>query len=67
MSYVEKIMSDVIQTTSDLFSAVANLWETVYYNKLLLCGYLPVTLCVTSFCDACGFFGYAMLFGTFAI
>ena len=49
MSYVEKIMSDVIQTTSDLFSAVANLWETICYNKLFLCGYLFVTLCVTSF------------------
>ena len=67
MSYVEKIMSDVIQTTSDLFSAVANLWETVYYNKSFLFWYCFEYLCVTHFCDACGFSGDAMLFGAFAI
>ena len=31
MSYVGKIMSDVIQTTSDLFCAVANAWSAMSY------------------------------------
>ena len=33
-SYAGKIMSDIIQITSDLFFAVANLWETKTYTTL---------------------------------
>ena len=40
MSYAGKIMSDIIQTTSDLFSAVANLWETVSYGMISKTGKL---------------------------
>ncbi|GEM_PF-4402248 len=39
-SYAGKIMSDIIQTTSDLFSAVANLWETVSYGMISKTGKL---------------------------
>ncbi len=31
MSYVEKIMSDIIQTTSDLFCPLATRWKTKTY------------------------------------
>ncbi|GEM_PF-1951252 len=34
MSYAGKIISDIIQTISDLFSAVANAWLTMLYIRM---------------------------------
>ncbi len=39
MSYVEKIISDIIQTTSDLFLPIANVWKTNHYKRHSLQGY----------------------------
>ena len=36
MSYVEKIISDIIQTTSDLFSNLASICETGLYVGMLI-------------------------------
>ena len=49
MSYVEKIISDIIQTTSDLFSPVANIWKTNRYEKKSLHGYFFEFQCVMQF------------------
>ena len=35
MSYVEKIISDIIQTTSDIIFAVASVWKTTSYKESL--------------------------------
>ena len=59
-------MSDVIQTTSDLFSAVANHWETIYYDNSLLFWYYFEYLRVTDFAVLAVFPEMQRIFGEYS-
>ncbi len=46
--------SDIIQTTSDLFCAVANLWETKHYIAPFEIRQNTISQYIASFYDFCG-------------